>query len=128
MGFRPSPYQTTQAIGWAKEMMMGDHLDATNVFQWSSVRLNLLGLPDYDLRVKWVSKIRKEDGRVAADLFIYIDYFRPTAPYEEECWRAAGGEKGRKYAELIGPIGGPSEVSNRKYDTWTMGRVYGLYE
>jgi hypothetical protein len=54
MGFRPSPYQTTQAIGWAKEMMMGDPLDATNVFQWSSVRLNLPGLPEYDPRVQWV--------------------------------------------------------------------------
>jgi hypothetical protein len=85
MGVRPSPYQTTQAIRWAKEMMMGDPLDETNVFQWSSVRLNLPGIPDYDPRVQWVSKIRKEDGRVAADLFIYIDDFRPTAPYEEDC-------------------------------------------
>jgi hypothetical protein len=58
-------------------MMMGDHLDATTLFQWSSVRLHLPGLPDYNLQ--WVSKIRKEDGRVAADLFIYIDDFRPTA-------------------------------------------------
>jgi hypothetical protein len=80
MGFRPSPYQTTQSIGWAKEMMMGDPLDATNVFQWSLVRLNLRGLPYDDPRVQRVSKIRKEDGRVAADLFIYIDDFRPTAP------------------------------------------------
>jgi hypothetical protein len=89
MGFIPSPYQTTQSIVRAKEMMIGDHLDATNVFKWSSVRLNLSRLPDYDPRVQWVSKIRKEDGRVAADLFIYIDDFRPTAPYEEECWQAA---------------------------------------
>jgi hypothetical protein len=89
MGFRTSPYQTTQAIGWAKEMMMGDHLDATNVFKWSSLRLNLPGLPDYDPMVQWVSNITKEDGRVAANLSIYIDDFRPTAPYEEECWRAA---------------------------------------
>jgi hypothetical protein len=59
MGVRPSPYQTTQAIRWAKEMMMGDPLDETNVFQWSSVRLNLPGIPDYDPRVQWVSKIRK---------------------------------------------------------------------
>jgi hypothetical protein len=69
-------------------MMMGDHLDATNVFKWSLVRLNLPGLPDYNPMIQWVSKIRKEDGRVATDLFIYIDDFRPTAPYKEECWRA----------------------------------------
>jgi hypothetical protein len=70
-------------------MMMGDHLDATNVFKWASVRLKLPGLPEYNPRVQWVSKIRKEDGRVDVDLFIYIDDFRPTAPYKEECWQAA---------------------------------------
>jgi hypothetical protein len=64
--------------------MVGDPLDAANVFHWSSVRLNLPGIPDFNPRVQWVSKIRKEYGRVAADLFIYIDDFRQTAPYEEE--------------------------------------------
>jgi hypothetical protein len=36
-----------------------------------------------------VFKVRKEDGRVSADLFIYIDNFRPTAPSEQECWQAS---------------------------------------
>jgi hypothetical protein len=41
MGFVPFPYQTTQAIGRTKEMMVmgGGHIDATNVFKWSAVRL-----------------------------------------------------------------------------------------
>jgi hypothetical protein len=86
MGFRPSPYQTTQAIGWAKEMMMRDHLDATNVFTWGAVIMNLQVPPDYDSRLQCVSKIRKEDGRVAAYLFFYIDEIRPTALDEEEYW------------------------------------------
>jgi hypothetical protein len=89
MGFRPSPYQTTQAIVWAKEVMMGDHLDDKNVFNWAEVRMNLPGSVLYDPRVQWVSKARKEDERVDAGLFIYIDGFRPTAPSEQECWQAA---------------------------------------
>jgi hypothetical protein len=89
MGFRPSPYQTTQAIGWAKEVRMRDHLDDKNVFRWAEVRMNMPGYVLYDPRVQWVYKVRKEDGRVAADLFIYIDDFRPTAPSEQECWQAA---------------------------------------
>jgi hypothetical protein len=40
MSFRPSPYQTTQAIGWAKEVMMGGHLDDKSVFRWEEVRMN----------------------------------------------------------------------------------------
>jgi hypothetical protein len=31
----------------------------------------------------------REDGRVAADLFIYMDDFRPTGPDDDECWRAS---------------------------------------
>jgi hypothetical protein len=89
MGFRPSPYQITQAIGWDNEVMTGDHLDDNNVFRWAEVRMNLPGSVLYDPRVQWVSKVRKEDGRVASDLFIYIDDFRPMAPSEQECWQAA---------------------------------------
>jgi hypothetical protein len=51
--------------------------------------MNLPGSVLYDPRVQGVSKLRKEDGRVAADLVIYIDDFRPTAPNEQECWQAA---------------------------------------
>jgi hypothetical protein len=69
--------------------MMGDHLDDKNVFRWAEVRMNLPGSVLYDPGVQWVSKVQKEDGRVAADMFISIDDCRPTAPSEQECWQAA---------------------------------------
>jgi hypothetical protein len=59
---------------------MGDHLDDKNVFRWADVRMNLPGSVLYNPRVQWMSKVRTEYGRVVADLFIYIDDFRPTAP------------------------------------------------
>jgi hypothetical protein len=43
---------------------------------------------DYDPSLSWVAKTR-EDGRVAADLFICMDDLRPTGPDAEECWWAA---------------------------------------
>jgi hypothetical protein len=85
MGVTFSPYQTEQGMGHAKEMIMGDPNDFSNVFQWKEVRLNLSGVEDYDPSLSWVAKIR-EDGRVAADLFIYMDNLRPTGPDAEECW------------------------------------------
>jgi hypothetical protein len=100
MCFRPSPYQTTQAIGWAKEVTMGDHLDDNNVLRWAAVRMNLPGSVLYDPMVQWVSKVRKEDGQVAADLSIYIDDFRPTAPIAQECWQAA--RKARSTLNFLG--------------------------
>jgi hypothetical protein len=33
----------------------------------------------------WVSKVREYKG-VAADLFIYMDDFRPTGPNAEDLW------------------------------------------
>jgi hypothetical protein len=41
MGGTFSPYQTGQGMGHAKEMIMGDPNDFSNLFQWKEVRLNL---------------------------------------------------------------------------------------
>jgi hypothetical protein len=58
----------------------------SNDFKSKEVRLNLPGTPEYDPLMVWVAKVR-EDRRVAADLSIYMDDFRPTGPNAEECWR-----------------------------------------
>jgi hypothetical protein len=73
-------------MGHAKEQILGDPKDSSNVFQWEEVRLNLPGMAEYDPFKALVDKVR-EDGRVAADLFIYMEDFRPTDPDAEEYWR-----------------------------------------
>jgi hypothetical protein len=70
-------------MGHTQELILGYPRDLTNVFRWQIVRMNLPGAADYDPTMAWVSKVR-EEGRVAADLFIYMDDLRPTAPDEEE--------------------------------------------
>jgi hypothetical protein len=71
MGLKSSPYQAVQGILVAKEVILGDRTDSGNVFRWDDVRMNLPGASDYDPALPWVSKIRLEDGNIAADLFIY---------------------------------------------------------
>jgi hypothetical protein len=71
------PYQTGQGMGHAKEMILGDPKDTENVYHWAIVRLNLPGSELYDPRK--VAKVRP-DGRVATDLFIYMDEFHPPMP------------------------------------------------
>jgi hypothetical protein len=66
-------------MGHAKEMIMGDPNDCLNIFQWKEVRLSFPGVEDYGPSLSWVAKIR-EDDRVAADLFIYMDDLRPMGP------------------------------------------------
>lgn len=89
MGFRSSPYQAVQGILWAEEMIFGNPTDATNVFRFDSVILNLPGCSSYEPARPWVYKFRRTDGVIACDLFIYVDDLRPTGPSEPECWAAA---------------------------------------
>ena len=85
MGLKSSPYQAVQAMLVVKEVILGDPRDAENVFRWDKVRMNLPGSTDYDPTLPWVSKIRLEDGKIAADLFIYVDDVRVTGNTAREC-------------------------------------------
>jgi hypothetical protein len=89
MGLRSSPYQAVQAMGVAEEVTRGSRKDPMNVFRWDDVVLNLPGSDNYDPSKPWVYKVRLEDGRIAADLFIFVDDLRPTGPSQKEAWLAA---------------------------------------
>jgi hypothetical protein len=110
--------------GWnAKELIMGDPHDEQNVYQWKEVQLNLTGSPYYDPSLAWVAKVR-EDGRVAADLFIYIDDLRLTGPDADECWRAS--QKATSICNYLGIQDAPRkrrEVS-RAPGLWAVSMVY----
>jgi hypothetical protein len=123
MGGTFSPYQTGKGMGHAKEMIMGDPNDCSDVFQWKEVRLNLPGVEDYDPSLSWVSKIR-EDGRVAADLFIYMDDLRPTGPDAEECWRAA--RKGEATCNHLGIQDAPRKrrAASKTPGPWAGSMIY----
>jgi hypothetical protein len=100
MGLRSSPYQCVQAMGVAEEVIRGDPSDPENVFRWDTVVLNLPGSDDYDPRRPWVAKYRTDDGRIAADIFIFVDDLRPTGPTREDAWLAA-----RKAASTLNFLG-----------------------
>jgi hypothetical protein len=88
MGLKSSPYQAVQAILVGKEIVKGDQKDPNNAFRWDDVRLKLPGSKDYDPKYPWVSKIPLTDGKIAADLFVYVNDTRIRGPSEEECWAA----------------------------------------
>jgi hypothetical protein len=88
MGLKSSPHQAVQAIMVAKGVMLGNRKDPKNAFRWDQVKLNLPGSATYDPSLPWVFKIRWSDGKIAADLFIYVDDGRVTASNKLECKRA----------------------------------------
>jgi hypothetical protein len=72
----------------AKEYILGDRKDPNNVFRWDVVRMNLPGSKEYDPTLPWVSKIRLDDGKIAADLFLYVDDGRLTGNSKDEVKQA----------------------------------------
>jgi hypothetical protein len=97
-----------KGMGHAKEQILGDPKDVTNVFQWMEVRLNLPGMAEYDPSKAWVAKVR-EDGIVTADLFIYMEDFRPTGPDAKEWWRAS-----RRAASVCNHLGIQDALRKRR--------------
>jgi hypothetical protein len=89
MGLTSSPYQACQAMGVAEEVIRGDRSDPKNVFRWDKVVLNLPGSDKYEPSKPWIYKVRSEDGRIAADIFIFVDDLRPTGPTRKDAWLAA---------------------------------------
>jgi hypothetical protein len=87
-GLRSSPYQACQAVLVAREYILGNRKDPKNVFRWDVVHMNLPGSKDYDPSIPWVSKIRMDDGKIAADLFLYVDDGRLTGNSKDEVKQA----------------------------------------
>jgi hypothetical protein len=110
MGLKSSPYQAAQAILVAKEVILGDRSDTTNVFRWDDVRLNLPGYPDYGPALPWVSKVRLEDGKIAADLFTYVDDVRVTGNLARECDAAT-----RRAASTVNGLGVQDAPRKRRF-------------
>jgi hypothetical protein len=96
MGFVASPYNSTKLVLVVEEVCRGNRheegvgLDGKelNPFQWHRIQLNLPGLREYDPCLSWISKMQS-DGRVACDLFSFMDDERITGPDEELTWQAS---------------------------------------
>jgi hypothetical protein len=57
-----------------------------------------------------------DDQKVAADVFIYVDDARITAPSEEECWQAT-----RQAASIVNSLGIQEAARKRRWGTWRPG-------
>jgi hypothetical protein len=110
MGLKSSPYQAVQGMLVVKEVILGDRRDPDNVFRWDKIRMNLPGSETYDPSLPWVSKVRIEDGKIAADLFIYVDDVRLTGSSSKEC-----REAGRRAASVANSLGIQDAARKRRF-------------
>jgi len=88
MGFRPALYLTTREMRRVEPFFKGDRCKAGNPFEWGHVKFNLPGNDAYNPSKPRVYKVRK-DGRIAGNLFVYIDDLRISRVSEESCWEGA---------------------------------------
>ena len=95
MGFAASPFNSIKMALVAEEVCKGNRLETgvgpdgkeLNPFQWDHVKLNLPGTEDYDPCLSWICKIRR-DGRMACDVFTFVDDERVVGPTEDLTWQA----------------------------------------
>ena len=100
MGLRPSPYNSVQGALRAKHFIMGDPKEANNPFAWERIVLNLPGSKEYDPRLPWVMKVRK-DGNLASGVAQYIDDLRTMASTKDLVWESSSRlAKGLSYLGL----------------------------
>jgi hypothetical protein len=85
MGFKPSPYVTTQTFGWSEEVVIGDRLDMSNPFFWDEVKLNLPGTESYNPALPWVYRWNSASSKMAAFFETYIDDIRGGGATEIDC-------------------------------------------
>jgi hypothetical protein len=85
MGFKPSPFVTTQTFGWSEEIIVGDRSDPLNPFFWDSVKLNLPGTSDYNPSMPWVYRWNSRQSQMAAFFGTYIDDIRGGGASEIDC-------------------------------------------
>ena len=109
MGLKSLPYQAVQAMGVAQGVIMGDWFVLTNIFQWDFVRMNLPGSEHCDPSLPWVSKLRADDGRIASDLFTFVDDGRPTGSSWKDAWLAM-----RRSASILNHLGIQDAVRKRR--------------
>jgi hypothetical protein len=96
MGFAALPYNSIKMALVAEEICKGDRLETgvgvdgkeLSPFQRNHARLNLPGTEGYDPCTTWISK-RREDGRIACDVFTFVDDKRILGADEELAWQAS---------------------------------------
>ena len=88
MGFKPSPYITTQTFAWGEEVIIGDRSDPLNPFFWDLVILNLPGTTDYLPDKPWVFKWNSKKKEMASFFGTYIDDIRGGGSTELACRQA----------------------------------------
>lgn len=109
MGFRCSPYITTQTFAWGEEIIIGDLADQSNPFAWDEVKMNFPGTPDYDPTMPWMYKWNSIRGCMPAFFGTYVDDVRTGAWSEDSCRSAT-----RSVASIVNYLGQQDAARKRR--------------
>ena len=85
MGFCISPYIAIKQCAIAQEVILGDHLDKSNPFYWSSIKTNYPGSSGYTPSLPRVYKYNDISDTIANDIQGFVDDFRGIDSSFKEC-------------------------------------------
>jgi hypothetical protein len=80
------PLPQPAVAGTPELEVYGDRRALANPFHWDRAVFNLPGSKGYRADLPWVMKIRW-DGKLAAEVFVYVDDGRATGPTELLAWQ-----------------------------------------
>ena len=75
----------------------------------------------YNPTKPWVSKVREEDGHIAADFWMFVDDVYQTAPTKEEAWLAT-----RRIGSILSFLGLQDAPRKRRDSSQRQGAWMGL--
>jgi hypothetical protein len=100
MGLRSSPFNACKAMGWADDIIRGEHLDPHNIFRWDRFILNLPGMKSYDPSLPKGYKWNDATQSIAGNFEHYVDDIRSSHSTEQGCVLAS-----RKIASMCNYLG-----------------------
>ena len=126
-----SPYNSIKMALVVEEICKGDQLETgvgvdgneLNPFQLNRIQLNLPGTKWYDPCTTWISK-QCDDGRIACDVFTFIDDEHILGPDEELAWQTSHIFASKQSHLGLQDAGMKARPCSKTYGAWARAIVH----
>lgn len=109
MGLRPSPVWASRFFYLMEEFFKGNEREVGNPYYWDTVKVNIMGMEDFNPSMPNVYKWDSVNKRPAADSVSYIDDLRTIGHSANDTWLL-----GRRIASRIQYLGSQDAARKRR--------------
>ena len=110
MGLKSSPFNACKMMGWALDVIRGDHKQPDNIFYWSDLRVNLPGTAEFNPTLPTCYKWDNIKQQFSPSFVIYVDDARTSGSTEHDCIGAS-----RRLASICNHLGIQDAARKRRF-------------